>query len=42
MVADRGTAAVRLDEEGGMAESTRFLPMTLPVAAVLPCPEDAT
>jgi hypothetical protein len=25
-----------------MAESARFLPVTLSVAAVLPCPEDAT
>jgi hypothetical protein len=25
-----------------MAESSRFLAVTLPVAAVLPCPEDAT
>ena len=25
-----------------MSESARFLPVTLPVAAVLPCPEDAT
>lgn len=25
-----------------MAESARFLAVTLPVAAVLPCPEDAT
>ena len=25
-----------------MAEPARFLPVTLPVATVLPCPEDAT
>jgi hypothetical protein len=25
-----------------MSESTRFLPVTLPVAGVLPCPEDET